>query len=213
MQGAERNAAVTAMNKAQYLGKHDSLTGTLNRAQVLERLPTIMEKSARKDNKLCVILIDIKRFKFINDTYGLKTGDFILGEIANRIRNSIFKPLIVGRLSGDSFVIVIDYDNKQEIEQVTHHIHELIGRSFQFDGQDIFVQCSLGYCCFPQFSKSAEDLLQNANLALYHAETHNIASTEFSHEMEVQGRHLLAMEKAIKHGIKMKNLSFTISLS
>ncbi len=201
MQGAERNAAAIAMTKVQYLGQHDSLTGTMNRAQVLEKLPAIMDKVTQKQNRLCVALIDIKRFKFINDTYGLKAGDYILGEVANRLRESIFKPLIVGRTSGDSFVLVIEYSDERQVDHVCSHIHEIIARPFKFDKKEVIIQCSLGYCCFPEYADTAENLLQNANLALFHGESQNIASTKFSDEMQVQGRHLLIMEKAIKEGL------------
>ena len=202
MQGAERNAAIVAMSQAQYLGKHDSLTGTLNRVQILERLPSFMQITKEKGGKLGVALIDLKRFKFINDTYGLKTGDYILGEVAKRLGESIFKPKLVGRLSGDSFVVVIDYEDDIQMDNLSAHLHELIARPFTYDGQDVVVQCSLGYCTYPEFANSAEDLLQNANLALFHAESHNLASKAYNHEMQVQGRHLLAMEKSIKAGIK-----------
>jgi len=202
MQGAERNAAVSAINQAQYLGKHDSLTGTLNRTQVLARLPALMNKTLANKGKLSVMLIDIKRFKFINDTHGLKVGDAILGEVAERLRTSVFIPLLVGRLSGDSFVIVIEYNDVNQIRHATNHIHELISRPFFYDDQDIIIQCRLGYCNFPQYAQTAEDLLQNANLALFHAETHNIETTKYDQDMQVQGRHLLAMEKAIKLGLQ-----------
>lgn len=202
MQGSERNAAAQAMNKVQYLGKHDSLTGTMNRVQVLEKLPAIMEKAVSHQHELCVALIDIKRFKFINDTYGLKTGDYILGEVAKRLRESVFKPLIVGRLSGDSFTVVVEYNDIRQVDRICSHVHEVISRPFKFDENEVIIQCSLGYCCFPEYADSAEDLLKNANLALFHAESHNLASTKFSSEMQVQGRHLLTMEKAIKLGLE-----------
>jgi len=202
MQGAERNKAETALTKAQYLGQHDSLTGSLNRVQVLEQLPQLMEDVRKNQQKLCVLLIDIKRFKFINDTYGLKIGDHILGEIANRLKGSIFKPSLVGRLSGDSFVLSIEYHDENQIAHILTHIHELIGRPFGKGGQEIQIQCSVGYCSFPDYAESAEEMLQNANLALFQAESNNIASVGYSHDMQVQGRHLLEMEREIKAGLQ-----------
>ena len=202
MQGAERNKAESALTKAQYLGQHDSLTGSLNRVQVLEQLPQLMEDVRNNQQKLCVLLIDIKRFKFINDTYGLKTGDHILGEIANRLKGSIFKPSLVGRLSGDSFVLSIEYHDESQVAHILTHIHELIGRPFGKGGQEIQIQCSVGYCSYPNFAESAEEMLRNANLALFQAESKNIASVGYSHDMQVQGRHLLEMEREIKAGLR-----------
>jgi predicted signal transduction protein with EAL and GGDEF domain len=95
MQGAERYAALSAINRAKYLGKHDSLTGALNREQVMAKLASHITQIDQVPNeniktKLAVFLIDIKQFKFINDTYGLKIGDYVLGEIAKRLSDSVF---------------------------------------------------------------------------------------------------------------------------
>ena len=198
MQGAERAAAKLAKNKAQYLGRHDSLTGSLNREQVLEKMPELMRTASKNNKQLCIFLLDIKRFKFVNDTYGLKTGDYILGEIARRLRDSLFQPQIVGRLSGDSFVYVFEFEHRQQIPRALNHLHELIARPYQYDGQDIMLQCSVGYSFYPEHGDSAETLLQLSNLALFHAESRNEASKQYSDDMQVQGRHLLAVEKAIK---------------
>lgn len=202
MQGAERSAAVSARNKASYLGKHDQLTGSLNREQVMEKMPQLMEQALKNDKKLSIFLLDVKRFKFVNDTYGLKTGDYILGTIAERLHESLFQPKIVGRLSADSFVYVFEFDEEQQIPRALNHLHELISRPYQYDGQDIILSCSVGYSYFPEHSDSAEQLLQFANLALFHAESRNESSKQFSHDMQVQGRHLLEMEKSIKAAMK-----------
>lgn len=204
LQGAERFAALNAINKAQYLGKHDSLTGALNRGQVMEKLSEKMQalsshnSRGKKHIKLAVFLIDIKQFKFINDTYGLTIGDYILGEIANRLNHSVFIPQAVGRLSGDSFMFVIEFEQLSHVERAVQHLHELISRPYTYQAQEIHIQASLGYCFYPDDADKAEDLLQKANLALHHAETNNIASVYFSEGMQAQGRRLLLMEKELK---------------
>jgi len=207
LQGAERFAALNAINKAQYLGKHDSLTGALNRGQVMEKLSEKINSladdvnKAKNQTKLAVFLIDIKQFKFINDTYGLKIGDYVLGEIANRLNHSVFLPQAVGRLSGDSFMFVIEFEQLSHIEHAVQHLHELISRPYTYQTQEIHIQASLGYCFYPDNADKAEDLLQKANLALHHAETNNIASVYFSEGMQAQGRHLLLMEKQLKSAL------------
>ena len=206
MQGAERFAALNAINRAQYLGKHDSLTGALNREQVMAKLSDKMTELVQaNDNskmKLAVFLIDIKQFKFVNDTYGLKVGDFILGEIARRLNHSVFMPQAVGRLSGDSFMFVIEFEQASHIDSAISHIHELIERNFRYDKQEVSIQGSIGYCFYPDDADKAEDLLQKANLALHHAETNNIASVAFEEGMQAQGRHLVLMEKELRTGLE-----------
>jgi diguanylate cyclase (GGDEF)-like protein len=204
VQGAERFAALNAINRAQYLGKHDSLTGALNREQVMAKLSEKMVELAQENKantnqvKLAIFLIDIKQFKFVNDTYGLKIGDYILGEIASRLSHSVFIPQAVGRLSGDSFMFVIEFEQLSHVDRAVNHIHELIERSFRYEQQEITIQGSVGYCFYPDDADKSEDLLQKANLALHHAETNNIASVAFEEGMQAQGRHLVLMEKELR---------------
>ncbi|ALO35902.1 hypothetical protein CMT41_15105 [Colwellia sp. MT41] len=208
MQGAERFAAINAINRAQYLGKHDSLTGALNREQVMAKLSDKIHElsQANKTNKnqlkLSVFLIDIKQFKFVNDTYGLKIGDYILGEIASRLNHSVFMPQAVGRLSGDSFMFVIEFEQASHVDRAVSHIHELIERTFRYEQQEISIQASIGYCFYPDDADKAEELLQKANLALHHAETNNIATVAFKEGMQAQGRHLLIMEKQLRAALE-----------
>lgn len=201
MQGAERNMAVHAISRAQYLGKHDSLTGALNRSQVMEKLSETMVVANKQSYQLAIFLLDIKQFKFINDTYGLKIGDFILGEVAKRLNNSILMPKAVGRLSGDSFMFVIEYHNTSSINQVPLHLHQIINRPYRYNNQEVSIQASVGFCTFPEDGKNAEDLLQNANLALHHAETNNIPTIAFESGMQAEGRRLLLKEKELKNAI------------
>jgi diguanylate cyclase (GGDEF)-like protein len=207
MQGAERFATLSAISRAQYLGKHDSLTGALNRGQVMAKLSDKMQELTQVNSrskvqlKLAIFLIDIKQFKFVNDTYGLKVGDYILGEIANRLNQSVFIPQAVGRLSGDSFMFVIEFEQSSHVDRAVSHIHELIERCFRYEQQEITIQGSVGYCFYPDDADKSEDLLQKANLALHHAETNNIPSVAFEEGMQAQGRHLVLMEKQLRSAI------------
>lgn len=201
MQGAEQSVAEVAINRAKYLGKHDLLTGALNREQVIEKLPKAINQATENNQKLAVFLIDMKRFKFINDTYGLKTGDLILGEIASRLYESVLLPLVVGRLSGDSFVFAIEISDDNQQEKGANHLHDLISRPYFVNHKEVHLQCSIGYCLSPQDSSEAEDLLRKANLALFHAESNNIPSVKYMAGMQAQGRHLLEIEKEIRHGL------------
>ncbi len=201
MQGAERNIAEKAISRASYLGKHDQLTGTLNREQVIEKLPLAIEQAVVSQLKLLVCLIDLKRFKFVNDTFGLKTGDMILGKIANRLSNSVLLPKVVGRLSGDSFIFALEITEDSQQEKAAKHLHDLISRPCFINHQEIHLQASIGYCLAPVDSANAEELLQQANLALFQAESQNIASVKYADGMQSQGRRLVEAEKAIRNAL------------
>jgi len=202
IQGAERNMAVHAISKAQYLGMHDSLTGALNRTQVMAKLSEAIVFASQNSCQLAVFLLDIKQFKFINDTYGLKIGDYILGEIAKRLGNSILLPKAVGRLSGDSFMFVIEYQKSFAITKVPYHLHQIVNRPYFYLDQEVDIQASIGFCTFPNDGDNAEVLLQNANLALHQAETTNVATIAFELGMQAEGKRLLLKEKELKNAIE-----------
>lgn len=206
MQGAERHIADKAINRAKYLNEHDALTGALNREQVIEKLTYEMQISEQNEQKLCVYLIDLKRFKFVNDTYGLKVGDLILGETARRLTESLLQPKVVGRLSGDSFMYVVEYSTKQQQLTAVEHLHALISHPYQIEQHEVHLQCSVGYCEFPNDADNANELLQKSNLALFQAESHNLQTVKYEDGMQAHGRHLIAMEKEIRHAIANEEL-------
>lgn len=204
MQGAERYEAEIAISRAKYLGKHDSLTGALNREQVMEKLPAAINHVIENKLKLAIYLIDIKRFKSINDTYGLKTGDLILGRIAKRLTESILLPKLVGRISGDSFVFAIEINEDSQLPKAAQHLQDLISRPYTVSRQEIHLQASVGYCLAPFDGTEAEDLLHKANLALFQAESNNIPSVQFTAGMQVDVRQLPEVEKDLRRGIANK---------
>lgn len=206
MQGAERNIADTAINRAKYLDEHDALTGALNREQVLEKLTHEMQTAGENGDKLCVYLLDLKRFKFVNDTYGLKVGDLILGETARRLTQSLLQPKVVGRLSGDSFMYVINYSTERQQLTAEEHLHALIAHPYQIEQHEVHLQCSIGYCEFPTDADNADELLQKSNLALFQAESLNIRTVKYESGMQSHGRHLMAMEKEIRQAIANEEL-------
>lgn len=204
MQGAQRNAAEIAINRAKYMGKHDMLTGALNREQVIERMPIAITAAVNKKLKLAIYLIDLKRFKFINDTYGLKIGDLVLGKVATRLKQSVLLPQVIGRISGDSFVFAIEVGDEGQLEKAAQHVHDVISRAYRVNNQEIHLQASVGYCLSPNDGDDAENLLHKANLALFRAENKNIPSMRYSAGMQADGSHLPAAEKAIRLGIQRK---------
>ena len=200
MQGYERYKTKKAMKKTLYLGQHDPLTGTLNRDQTIEMLQLNMRKIIKKKTSLCIFLLDIKRFKFINETYGLKTGDYILSEIAARLSSSILIPNIVGRLSGDSFLLVTEKPFTQQLQSSLEHIHQLIAHPYIYKHHEVSVSCRIGYCFFPEQANTAETLLKKAHLALNYAKTHHLKQAFFETGMHDKDSNLAQIEIEINHG-------------
>jgi len=203
---SDRNRTIKAHEKAFYLDKHDLLTGILNRQQVIEKMPVHMAAASKADVSLGFFLVDIKGFKFINDSYGMKAGDAVLAEIASRLSSSVLKPSIVGRLSGDSFIFAINVLNEKQEQKIASHIHKIIERPFIEKGHEILLKCSVGYSLYPANGDQAESLMQKANLALHQAESTNVSSVKYKSGMQSKGRQLVAFDKEIRRAFNNREL-------
>jgi diguanylate cyclase (GGDEF)-like protein len=200
--GAEQNIADRAINRAQYLGKHDALTGALNREKIIEKLPDLIHLARQGKQDLVVYLIDIKHFKYVNDTYGLKVGDLVLEEVVNRLNASLMLPQVVGRLSGDSFIFAIEMSEESQQEKAASHLHDIVARPFLVQQHEVNLQANIGYCVAPVDGNDAEVLLHKANLALNQAESNNIPSAKYVAGMQAYGKYLIEVEKEIRQGLK-----------
>ena len=200
--GAEQNIADRAINRAQYLGKHDPLTGALNREKIIEKLPDLIHSAEQGKQDLIVYLIDIKHFKYINDNYGLKVGDLVLEEVVKRLNTSLMLPQVVGRLSGDSFIFAIEMNRESQQQKAASHLHDIIARPFLVQHHEVNLQANIGYCVAPIDGTDAEVLLHKANLALYRAESTNVPSVKYAVGMQAYGKYLIEVEKEIKQAFR-----------
>lgn len=206
LQRSERKIALSAMNRAKYLGQHDSLTGVYNREQVIDKMPDYIEECRTKNTQLAVFIIDIKRFKYINDNYGLRAGDYILGEIAERLKESVLVPKIVGRLNGDAFAFVIDIHDDIELKQAAEQLHGLIEQNYIFDGKEIELQSRLGCSLYPVHGEDAEGLLQKASMALFHQNSRELATVVYVEGMQIHEKELILFEKTFRNALKNEEL-------
>ncbi|MCL2345465.1 MAG: EAL domain-containing protein [Desulfobulbus sp.] len=158
---------------------HDQLTGLPNRAHVHE---LVEERLARKrpGEKLALAFIDLDDFKRVNDLYGHATGDALLRGIANRLRTQIRAHDILGRISGDEFVVVLDaFRKREEIASLVQRISEALRRPFDLDGVQVKCSGSIGVAFYPVHGHDYETLRRNADTAMYRAKTLAKGSVEF----------------------------------
>lgn len=159
-----------AEEQTQFLALHDMLTGLPNRVHFSNQLHLAIAQSERSQIPLAVLLLDLDRFKYVNDTFGHHTGDLMLKEVASRILSSVRETDTVARLGGDEFV-VIQAHATQPAAAVTlakKLIHEL-GQPYHLDGHEILSGTSVGISSFPLDATNPVDLLKHADLALYQA--------------------------------------------
>ena len=151
-----------------YLAHHDHLTGLANRTLLYERLLQAILQAQNRDQKIAVFLIDIDHFKQINDTLGHADGDLLLATVGQRLLSSIRESDTVARMGGDEFVIVMpEFRCIQDVERCGDQIVRNASQTMEINGRKINVTLSVGVSIFPENGCTAEDLLRNADAAMY----------------------------------------------
>ena len=150
---------------------HDSLTGLLNRASIFETLHRDLARAARERQPVAVLLVDLDRFKLINDTRGHQAGDAVLREAARRMQNAVRRYDAIGRYGGEEFVLVLPGCSAGDAAQQAERIRDAFAREPFTDGQGRFtVTCSIGVAWLDGCKNGdADRLVREADEALYRA--------------------------------------------
>ena len=179
-------------HKLQHQASHDSLTDLANRSLFVQR---VTDALASDRGAVSVIFIDINDFKTVNDSLGHAAGDDLLVVVARRLRECVRPCDTVARLGGDEFAIMLDRpDSEQEAIEVTERIDRHLAERFSINGQSMSVRASAGIATGDATQVSAEDLIRNADLAMYRAKyesKHRYELFESGMEVPVQRRHRL----------------------
>jgi diguanylate cyclase (GGDEF)-like protein len=147
----------------------DSLTGLHNRAATLDHVSLMLSQANRTGTQLAVLYIDLDGFKTINDSYGHAFGDKTLAEAATRMRSALRRHEIAGRIGGDEFAVLVNFNDETEIEAIAQRLLSKIAAPMIFDAIEVRLRASLGIAMFPRDGTSAEELLAHADAAMYMA--------------------------------------------
>ena len=155
--------------QAQHLAFHDSLTGLPNRALFRDRIDHALSR-ARRGEPLSVMLLDLDRFKRINDTLGHLAGDEVIREFGSRVAALVRDCDTVARLSGDEFAILLPgMSRHDDLEALCRRILAAVGERFELLGNSAFVGVSIGMICAPESGLDRTELLRKADIALFRA--------------------------------------------
>lgn len=161
---------ITERKKAQQLihnmAYYDSVTNLPNRNMFKEHVNKSLTTNG-ENQELAVLFLDLDRFKVINDTKGHSTGDLLLKDVADRLRNTVKSDGLVSRQGGDEFLILLEGKKKEEIEKVAHQIIDDLSRPFFVQCEDVFVTASIGISLYPEDGEDQETLIKNADTAMY----------------------------------------------
>lgn len=186
-----------------YMANHDSLTGLPNRNLLQDRLMHAMSASDRSGNPLAVLVLDLDNIKKINDSLGHMVGDLVILAVADRLGNCLRENDTVARWGGDEFVIVL-YSDGQEISPVANKILQCIRQPLFLDGTEFFISASMGIAVYPLDGKDQNELLKNADAAMYLAkkEDGRNAFRYYRPEMNVEAMRRLRLEAGLRHALE-----------
>ena len=170
--------SISQSARSEHLARHDSLTGLPNRMFFQQTAGSILQDSAESG---CVLLLDLDRFKDINDTLGHRVGDLLLSHVAVRFREVVDGRGEIARLGGDEFALIASGATKEQAGALAQSIADTLRDSFQLEELVVDVQASVGIALFPDHGADIETLLQKADVAMYRAKESG-ADAEFYDE-------------------------------
>ena len=200
----KHNAQLEQANaQLEHAATHDSLTGLPNRVLLADRLEQATAHSERYSRGLAVLVVDLDRFKSINDSLGHIAGDQMLKEVARRLKLLLRKADTLARLGGDEFVLVLnEISGPRDAEGVASKVLARLSEAVTLSGLDVQISASIGVSVFPEDGVDAETLLQHADAAMYHAKKSGRNSFQFfAPAMNVFARERLEVESGLRRAL------------
>lgn len=194
--------------KVDYLAYYDTLTGLPNRTLFFDRLGRQLATAERERRSVALILLDIDRFRMVNDTLGRQAGDILLQAISQRIKDSVRDEDTVARTSADSFAIAVA--GAWRLQDVAHLVEarsrSLFGKSFTIGGEELRISATVGAAVYPNDAANQENLVANAEAALRSAKQQNVPLLFYAPEMNAQAAESLRLENRLRRALENQEL-------
>jgi diguanylate cyclase (GGDEF)-like protein len=197
--------------KIAYLARYDTLTQLPNRLQLTEALGEALRYAVQWRTRCALLMVDLDRFKAVNDSLGHMTGDKLLAQVSSRLQSLMGENQMVGRLGGDEFAVVIrDAGSPQVVSDLARRVIDRLSEPYQVDHHTLYVGASVGSAVGPRDGGTVEEMMRNADLALYQAkdmgggehcrfEPELHASAEERRQLEVSLRTALGRDEMVLH--------------
>ena len=204
----ERYRAIEDRNA--YLALHDPLTGLRNRIALDEHVQTLIDRADREseDYRFAMLYGDLNRFKMVNDTLGHKSGDELLIQVAERLKNTVRSSDLCFRLGGDEFIIVLAHlQEEDDAYGVGQKLVDVVGERYEIEDEVATVSLSLGIAVFPRDGADLDELQRHADIAMYEAKFVGGGVRLFSSELNAKAKRRASLEQDLSQAIERNELT------
>jgi diguanylate cyclase (GGDEF)-like protein/PAS domain S-box-containing protein len=199
---------VRAEEALRHQALHDALTGLPNRAMLRDRLDEEIQTARRAHSSFALLLLDLDRFKEINDTFGHHVGDDLLRQVATRLRDVLRDSDTVARLGGDEFALLVPECDAVGGSAVARKVLRTLDQAFMFEGHRLEIGASIGIAIYPEHGEEPATLLQHADVAMYAAKRQHSRHALYLPSEDVHTPNRLAMLMALHGAVRSQQLHF-----
>lgn len=196
-----QDAIASREGEIRRLAYRDPLTDLPNRAQFLEELDRAIDECGKAGQAFSVLLMDLDRFRFVNDTLGHHAGDRVIIEVAARLRTALGDQDVLARLGGDEFAVLPSPQQRLEATSVAGQLLRCLQAPVVVDGQSLDVGVSIGIAHFPRHGTDAVALLRRADVAMYVAKREHKGFEQYDHRIDGHRQHHLSLLSELRQAI------------
>ena len=202
------NALRESKDKFRHAAFHDALTGLSNRMHFVENLQALLDHyRAESERKMAVLFLDLNRFKTINDSLGHSAGDRLIQHVAKRLSSLMRPDDLVARFGGDEFAIILkDLRRTEEAVAFAEAVRQKISTPFTINGRQVFTSVSVGIAVGRPGYELAEDVLRDADIAMYQAKENHQGSMVFDQTMHIRAVTRMQLETDLRHAVERDEL-------